>query len=120
MSAVYLTTDLMFSSRVASDAQSVGAIVEVAYSAEAMLEKLDKDNTKLVLIDLGISHVGLADLVAQIRTEAPQAAVIAYGPHVREALLKTATDAGCDQVLTQGQFNNNAKDLLETYCASGE
>ena len=120
MSAVYFTTDLMFSSRVASDAESSGVIVEIAYSAAAVLEKLDKDKTKLVLIDLGTSHVGLADLVAEIRTAAPQAAIIAYGPHVREELLQTAIDAGCDQVLTQGQFNSNAKQLLETFCASNE
>ena len=119
MSAVYLTNDLMFGSRVTGDAQKLGVTVEVAYSIEAALQKLDSEKTKLVFIDLGVSRDGLAELVARIRAGAPQAAIIAYGPHVHEELLQTATAAGCDQVLTQGQFNSTAGHLLETYCARG-
>ena len=39
--------------------------------------------------------------------------MIAYGPHVDEAVLADAAEAGCDQVLTRGQFNKQYPELLQ-------
>jgi hypothetical protein len=43
--------------------------------------------------------------VAQLKTTpgAPPT-IIAFGPHVHEALLDAATQAGCDEVFSRGQF----------------
>jgi hypothetical protein len=50
--------------------------------------------------------------VRGIRVGAPAARIIAYGPHVDEALLADAKEAGCDEVLTRGQFNKLFAELL--------
>ena len=40
--------------------------------------------------------------------------MIAYGAHVDEAALADAAEAGCDQVLTRGQFNQQYAELLQS------
>ncbi len=76
-----------------------------------MADKLAAD-CRLALIDLSLDRLNLRAAVAAIKAGAPAAQVIAYGPHVDEAALADAKEAGCDQVLTRGQFNKQYAELL--------
>jgi len=101
----------MFSSRVmgAAKAQSV-AIVQVADQA-ALVDRIAAD-CRLALIDLSLDRLNLSAAVQAIKVGAPAAQVVAYGPHVDEAALAGAKEAGCDLVLTRGQFNKQYGELL--------
>jgi DNA-binding NarL/FixJ family response regulator len=113
MKAILFSQDLMFSGRVSSAAAAVGAEFSDVMSTEHLLE-LASDGCDLVILDLATSKVaiGIEDIVAKLKAipEAPR--VLAYGPHVQEANLAAATAAGCDQVMTRGQFSQNLSQLF--------
>jgi DNA-binding NarL/FixJ family response regulator len=45
-----------------------------------------------------------ADVVTAIRAQAPDARIVAFGPHVDDELLQHARDAGADVVMARSQF----------------
>src|SRR5688572_14622512 len=98
MAAVlFLSSDLMFSSRVVGAAKTLGVSVQMVADPAGLADKIAAD-CRLVLVDLTLDRLNLPAAVEAIRSGAPGAKVIAYGPHVDEALLADAADAGCDQV----------------------
>jgi CheY-like chemotaxis protein len=120
MQIIFLTNDLVFSSRVAGAAARAGLSVQTAASREALLELTKSaDGNPLVLLDLNAPGVDPAQLVPALRAAvSPPRAIIAYGPHVREDHLAAATTAGCDDVLTRGQFNVRMDELLQKWRGS--
>jgi DNA-binding NarL/FixJ family response regulator len=55
---------------------------------------------EVVIVDLA----RFGDAVGAIRTAAPDARIVAFGPHVDDELLHRARDAGADTVLARSQF----------------
>jgi DNA-binding NarL/FixJ family response regulator len=109
---LFLTSDLMFTSRVGAAAKSAGlSLVQVPNQA-ALPDKITA-NCRLALIDLTLENLNLAAAVKAIHVGAPTCRVVAYGPHVDEAALADANDAGCNLVLTRGQFNKQYVELLQ-------
>lgn len=74
------------------------------------------ETTKLVVIDLTHAVTDLMPLLSELRSQAPSAKVIAFGPHVQEQRLTAAREAGCDQVLTRGQWHHGAEQILSDHC----
>jgi DNA-binding NarL/FixJ family response regulator len=108
---LFLSSDLMFSSRVVSAAKVHGVAISLVADQAALADKVAAD-CRLALIDLSLDRLNLPAAVRAIRAGAPGAQVVAYGPHVDEAALTDAKEAGCDQVLTRGQFNKQYAELL--------
>ena len=113
MGILYITTDLFFSSRVGSLARDRGLAIEVV----APLAAAQKINTELqlVLIDLTQRSLDVALLVETVREKASSATIIAYGPHVDQAALSAAQDAGCDEVMPRSQFDQQLVSILERF-----
>jgi DNA-binding NarL/FixJ family response regulator len=115
MNVWYLTADLMFSSRVVAQAERAGHAVMMIASPALLVDRLKlaaSDPPGLVIIDLTAPGINVAEVVPQIRAAAPEAKMIAYGPHVHNDLLAAAQAAGCDAVMSNGQFNNSLASLL--------
>jgi DNA-binding NarL/FixJ family response regulator len=110
---LFLSSDLMFSSRVSGAAQSLAVPLHLVADPAALPQKLTAD-CRLVLVDLALENLNLPAAVKAIKAGAPAARVIAYGAHVDEAALADAKDAGCDVVLTRGQFHRQYVELLRT------
>jgi CheY-like chemotaxis protein len=123
MGILFLTTDLMFSSRVAGAAARAGMTMRTVGSAAALLEQVAAvEAPPFVLLDLNMLEFDPRQLVPALRAASnPPRAIVAYGPHVHEDRLAAATAAGCDEVLTRGQFNARMDDVLAKWRAtSGE
>ena len=103
----------MFSSRVLGAAKSLGVAVQLVSNPAALAAKLAAD-CRLVLVDLSLAGLELPAAIAAIRQISPQARVIAFGAHVDEAALESARQAGCDDVLSRGQFHKQYVELLQT------
>src|SRR5262245_4216082 len=101
----------MFSSRLAGVAQAMGLSLQLDAQTASLPAKLSPD-CRLVLIDLGLADLDLADTIATIRAAAPAAHILAFGAHVNEAVLASAQAAGCDTVLSRGQFHKQYVELL--------
>jgi DNA-binding NarL/FixJ family response regulator len=114
MATVYFTTDLIFLSRVQSAARSAGVELITVSSESALRESAIDEEIQLVILDLSAPGCDPEVLVAAIRETMPGARVVAYAPHVLKAKLAAAQAAGCDQVLTRGQFDSQLAGLWQS------
>ena len=108
--SILVSKDLLFGGRVRSAAQRAGRACDVVSP-----DQVDRCAVapQLIMIDLAaIEEEGLAELVESCRRLAPAAHVIAYGPHVDAERLENARRAGCDEVLSRGEFNQRLPDFF--------
>src|SRR4051812_12938709 len=113
---LFLSSDLMFSSRIVGAAKTLGVSLTLVPDPDSLAQKITAD-CRLVLVDLALDRLNLPAAVKAIKAGSPAARVVAYGPHVDEAALADAREAGCDEVLTRGQFHKQYADLLRSVAA---
>ena len=101
----------MFSSRLVSAAKEHGIGISLVADQARLADDIAAD-CRLALIDLSLDRLNLPAAVSAIKADAPAAQIVAYGPHVDEAALTDAKEAGCDVVLSRGQFNKQYSELL--------
>ncbi len=105
MAVVLLTGDLTVISRVEGAAMQIGESVRAFSSPSQALFHCSLEHAKLLIIDLATPAVNLKELLEtlqQITSTRPR--VVAFGPHVHEERLAAAREAGCDEVVSRGQF----------------
>lgn len=106
---LYLTNDLMFTSRVKPFAAEQG--YEVQFPGFQEIDQTCQPD--LVIFDLEfVGPEDLQDVMMKLRDLEPQPVTVAYAPHVKEAKLTAAREAGVSQVWTRGQFNKNFEKLF--------
>lgn len=112
---VAVTTDLLVAAPIEHAARQRGLPFR-SLAPDALGEvELDRSPT-LVLLDL-TSTTGVAETVRHIRTRFGESVpVVAFGPHVHVESLQAAREAGCDQVLTRGQFHQQVMNLVANTC----
>jgi len=111
MHVLFLTDDLLFASRVQAAAAGLRLDVQISAPAKAASVASDPD-CQLILADLFVLGDKAAEIIPQVKANFPQAKLIGFGPHVDVAMLATAKAAGCDEVLTRGEFQRQHTDLL--------
>jgi DNA-binding response OmpR family regulator len=108
MNVVLLTSDLSVSSAASGAAARASIALKTAFDVATMFSHVRAEPTSLVLLDLGTPRIDPAQIVAELREAADGGLrVLAFGPHVHEQKLAAARDAGCEEVLTRGQFHAN-------------
>jgi CheY-like chemotaxis protein len=110
MDVLLLSTDLMLMSIASADKQRDELHV---VSNEAMTLKVCGEyNVGLIIVDLRMPGVDVFRLKKHL-AELPKAIpVMACAPHVHDALLESATIAGCEEVVTRGQFESRLATTL--------
>lgn len=111
MSAILLSNDLMVSSQLAGAAARAGVKLATVGSADALVQQAQE--CRLVIFDLNMPGLELAGLVPRLKAMQPPPTLLAFGSHVHEALLSWAAAAGCDRVVTRGQFHHNAEAIFK-------
>jgi DNA-binding NarL/FixJ family response regulator len=114
MTVLVLTTDLLLQSQLSGAAERAGQPVESVGSAAELLAIAAKAAPRLVILDLSLSAIEPSVLVPQIKQQSPAARVVAFGPHVHRQRLADAKAAGCDSVMSRGQFHAEAEGLLRS------
>lgn len=108
---MFLSPDLLFSSRVQAGALQQGRTFRAA-SLTSLKSAEQQPECRLVFIDLASLGAVSAESLAPVRAACPNAKLIAFGPHVDDATLVAARDAGCDEVQTRGQFHREFPELI--------
>ena len=120
MLIAFVTSDLVFPSRLTAVSARIGARMETVASGPALLSKVKaaESGQTVVLFDLSTPEIDAVETIAALKAlSPPPRAIIAFGPHVHEAKLAAAQAAGCDLVLSRGQFGARASAILEQYAA---
>jgi CheY-like chemotaxis protein len=113
MTVVLLSSDLAVLSRVEGAARRAGETLRQSASSQLAADICASGDVRLVVIDLSTPAVDLSMTLAQLRKDGSRSPrIIAFGPHVHEQRLAAARDAGCDLVVTRGQFFSQLDSLL--------
>ena len=112
MTILLLCRDLVFPSRVKAVAEREGMTLETLRNPQQLVSRLETSDAQLVLIDLTCPGLNPEELTAAAGNVDPRPQLIGFGPHVKQALLESARDAGFDQVLTNGQFDSQMTEVI--------
>jgi len=108
-----LSSDLMFQSRISSTARAAGKECIVDRTVAKLLERATlPDTVSLVLVDLTLRTVDLAEEIPAMQRAFPNAKILAYGPHVDVERLSLAEESGANAVLTRGQMDRDLVAIL--------
>ena len=113
MNVVLLSTDLVTMSRVQGAAAARCASLTTVSNLSAAVECCLATESTTLLIDLALPSLDVNGLVSELKaTGARSPRIIAFGPHVHEEKLAAAKRAGCDVVVSRGQFFAQLESLL--------
>jgi AmiR/NasT family two-component response regulator len=101
--------DLMFSSKVQAAAQ--GRPITWLKRGTRVADEVAREKPDVLLIDLASPQLDAVNAIREIK-RAGGPTVIAYVDHTREDLIEAARGAGCDQVLSKGEFARRLPELL--------
>ena len=118
MNILLVATDLLIQSRVAAAAMRGGIAPPTICNGQAAAS-VNAADYGLVILDLSTSGLDVAQIVPALREQLPASSpIIAFAPHVHTAKLAAAREAGCDQVLSRGQFDREVEAVIERRLAS--
>jgi hypothetical protein len=103
-SAVLLTDDLIFGSRVSGATRSLGSSLRIVKNVSEAITAVQCGAASCLIVDLAVVGSQLPDLIGGIRALSKRPRVVAYGSHVDTQGLRAATEAGCDLVLPRSRF----------------
>jgi CheY-like chemotaxis protein len=113
---ILISNDLMAAASIRRQAETLDAPLVLTTDIDAAVAKCNEAGVRLVLVDLATPGLGPQAIVTRLRSAPrPPGAIIAFGPHVQDQWLAAATEAGCDEVLSRGQFHAQATALLTRY-----
>ena len=111
--ALLLSQDLLISSQITGKARQLGIEIDVIGSTKQLAERSQLKDYRVLFVDLGTDE-SIAEVVAALPIE-QQIAVVAYGSHVHTIKLEAARQAGCDEVMSRGQFSATFAEVLQRY-----
>jgi hypothetical protein len=111
---IFLSKDIFFWPVVKAAAQEVDSqLVIISKLDDPKLANVASEAVSTCVIDLAAIEVaGLVSLMEGLRAKFAVARIIAFGSHVHEARLACAEQAGCDLVLSRGQFSARPAEYL--------
>ena len=115
-----IATNLFFLPRIQNLAAPSGCETRQVMSVDRLNEEMSDGETALVLVDLEADPDFWGEAVSTIlaRGESrPQ--IVGYGGHTNTVMLQKAEEAGCDLVLTKGQFSRDLVKLIADASGSG-
>lgn len=118
MTLLLVSTDLMAASQLEGAARQVEARLRTTgpagIAAAFQSASTDGEPSAAMVVTLDLASVAdIAATVAEVRRHAPTGTpIVAYGPHVHAGRLHEARDAGCELVLTRGQFLQGAANVF--------
>ncbi len=114
VSALLVSQDLFFTSRITGTAEGLGYRIELADNIDVTSSAIQDNRYSCIIVDLGSRDVHLADLMRLLPADS-QIPVIAFGAHVNTVRLQEARDAGCTEVLSKGRFSASLPEILKRY-----
>ena len=125
-SVLFIGNDLMFQSKISSACRQSGMSLGVirnpkvlgsaSISGASMSSSADDPGVpRLIVVDLGLANLDLAEVLASGRQIWPTTKWLGYGAHVQADRLDSATELGLDVVLTRGQFDRDMVRVLQGF-----
>ena len=113
MNVLLFTGDLIVLSRVEGAVAKLGVALESTSSADQVATVAGQHDIDVLIVDLDTALSDVGRLVAAVKTDRKDPpTVVAFGPHVHHSRLAAAREAGCDVVVSRGEFFSRVDDIL--------
>jgi hypothetical protein len=112
--ALMISRELFFSSKVTSTANELGFHVVVEGNVVQAVLKVAGSKCCCLILDLATPWLRVANVISAL-PEASRPTVIAFGAHVLTARLQDAREGGCDEVMPRSNFSATLPDILTRY-----
>jgi ActR/RegA family two-component response regulator len=99
-----LCDDLIFVSRIAGAAKSLGFFLRSVKNPAELLSLARQILPRCVILDLHIADLHIEELIQALSALETKPFVVGYGSHVDTETLKKARTAGCDLVWPRSKF----------------
>ena len=109
--AVFVT-DLIFSTKITSTAQSLGVGVQVVRSVERLATHLADGDLALLIVDLAVAGESPLNAIRLARQAVKPPRVVCYVSHVDTDRAAQARAAGADEVMPRSAFTKALPALL--------
>lgn len=117
-SVVIVGTDLMFTAKVTGTARALGIEAATAATVDALVNKLESHNVRLVLVDMALPETVAAEAIRTAVAQASRPTTIAFYSHVQTALADAAKEAGASEVMPRSKLSSDLPEILNRYCKS--
>jgi PleD family two-component response regulator len=106
--------DLMFTSKIKTAANQLGAAVSFARSADAALAAMAATPPALVIFDLNNTRIDPLAIVSQMKSNPALATIptVGFVSHVQTDLISAARAAGVGEVMARSAFVANLAEIL--------
>ncbi len=109
---IAIVSDMIFSSRIVGTAEKVGVKCSVVRTAEALSGALETGHPAIVLVDMHCESFAPDEAIRTVKSQCPQARVVAFFSHVQTELMELAKAAGADDVWPRSAFVQRLPQLL--------
>lgn len=117
---VLLSTDLMLASAAQGIADRHGAELTSVSSVAEATAACEAAGEALAVFDLRTPGLNVAEAAAAVRERSGERAfIVACAPHVHTQSLAAAAEAGCDAVITRGEFERRIEALVDQLAGGG-
>lgn len=115
--ALLVSRDLFFISKVTGTASSLGIEMQVVADAQSAAQLASAESFRCIFIDLADEGLDVSAFFAGLTPGLTESVpVIAFGSHVATARLQKAREAGCTEVMPRSRFSASLPALLQQYC----
>ncbi len=111
-SSVAIVSDIIFASRITGTAAKVGAKCKIVKDPGALQDALESDEPRTVLVDMNCNGISPEEAIRTVKSQCPNARVVAYFSHVQTELMEQARAAGADDVWPRSVFVQRLPELL--------
>ena len=113
MKLLLLSNDLMIGSCVEGAARQHGLTMQTVRDQQAAVDFASEADSRVLIVDLRVPGLDVDALVKAVRDGRElHLPIVACAPHVHEAKLAAAREAGCDAVITRGQLDREVGEIV--------
>jgi|GEM_PF-706989 len=115
MTLAAIVTDLIFSTKIVTEARAQGRSVRVLRSYSVLSEFLRLTPPDALIVDLNCGGINGISAIALAKSAKPTCRVLAYLSHGQQELAQQAREAGADQVVPRSEFVLILPEIVGTY-----
>ncbi len=115
-----IVSDLIFATRITGTADKVGTKCEIVKDPGTLQDALQSENPGTVLVDMNCDGISPEEAIRTVKSQCPNARVVAFFSHVQTELMERARAAGADDAWPRSAFVQRLPQLLEDAQARNE
>ena len=109
---IAIVSDMIFATRITGTAEKVGAKCKIVKDPAALRDALESEQPDTVLVDMDCAGISPEEAIRTVKSQCPNARVVAFFSHVQSELGEQAKAAGADDVWPRSAFVQRLPQLL--------